>query len=184
MATQSNGLSNPNNSTTDPRIIWEDGTWAIIEAKDWPPGIGRSKTRDTVPDAIAATWEAGLGNIAIGPQSIRASKLVKVKLGDFLNVPPPSLSPGPLGGLSPKAFQDPATPVAPPSPMMPKPWKGKDIPEYPHVCPNCGGRTVHMPSGHIHEMTDPKHSRGDGSCPQKAAPPIAPPAQRVRRARP
>ncbi len=149
---------NPNNSTTDPRVIWEDGTWAIIEAGDCWDGLARSKTRDNPGDAVAATWDPAL-TVMPGPNSVSGKKLVKVKLTDLLAHP---LVQAPAGKL-PTAKDWSKSPVAPPSPFKPKPWPVKEIPEFPHVCRVCGGRFYQGLSKTIHEATE--HSPLAGACP-------------------
>lgn len=147
---------NPNNSTGDPTVLWEDGTWAIIEAGDYPPGIGRSKTRDPgdLAGTLGASWEPSLLTPP-GPQAVREKKWLKVKLADYLAAPKKATGispPIPFNINNPRAFQDPKTPIAPPSPFLPKPWKS--VPEFPYVCPTCGGRFVQLAISSIHEMTE------------------------------
>ena len=90
------GGSNPNNSTTDPRIIWEDGQWAIIEAADHIDGLPRSQTRASLREAILTnSWDANRTTCP-GKQTIAQGALVKVKLADLLTFPiqwPPSSAP-------------------------------------------------------------------------------------------
>lgn len=172
--------ANPSNSTSDPRVIWEDGMWAIIEAKDYPPGIGRSKSRDLLGDAIASNWEPALLTPP-GAKSIAAKQLVKVKLAEFWATSPTGQGTPKIIGkglLNPADF---AQPVAPPSPFLPKPYKGKDIPEYPHKCPGCGGRFYMGATQIVHESTDPRKGLGDGKCP---GPPQTTSGNLPKRARP
>lgn len=174
---------NVNNSTGDDRVIWEDGHRAIIEAEDWPFGVPRSKTRDNISDAVSAPIDAGMGQVPIGPQSIRAKKLVAVPLKDLLAAPrnsPPVPTgnvalPNPANWRAPTA---PGTPVAPQSPFMNKPWSSKNVPEFPHVCQACGGRFYQGLSKTIHEATehDPQLR---GECPRSMPTPKAPPARRA-----
>ena len=171
---RNHGGANPNNSTDDPRIIWEDGTWAIIEAGDHVDGIARTKTRDTWQDALkSGSYDPAL-TAKPGAQSIAQGKFVKVKLADLLAHPyvapgqpaptPPTLAP--VGKIpSAKGFipikQTPVdAPVAPPSPTIAKPWKV--IPEYPHVCLVCGGRYYRGLDKTIHQETEAKDG---GKCP-------------------
>jgi hypothetical protein len=161
---------NNNNSTNDPRIIWEDGTWAIIEAGDCWDGLARSKTRDTIGDAHQATWDAGMTTMP-GPQSIAAKKLVKVKFQDMLNNPPALPTPGnslaPRKALpTPSSFQPPPSP-APSSPFSPKPWTGRNVPEFPQHCQFCNGWYYKGLDKTIHQSTenDPVLK---GACPATA----------------
>ena len=155
---KSNG--NQNNSTNDDRVIWEDGQWAIIEAGDCWDGLSRSKTRDSIGDAVAAPWDPGMTTMP-GPNSVTAKKLVKVKLAELLAKPATAAR-----GVfpTPASFKDNGpVPAAPVSPFLPKPWKGKDIPEYPHVCRVCQGRYYQGLDKVIHEATE--HSALQGACP-------------------
>src|SRR5690242_17601224 len=106
---------NKNNSTQDDRVIWEDGTWAIIEAGDCWDGLARSKTRDSLGEAVASkSWDPNQTSMP-GPQSVSAKKLVKVKLADLLGNVGKATTQA-LNGALPKAAnfrQDPATPNAP-----------------------------------------------------------------------
>src|SRR5687768_5505538 len=71
------------NSTGDSRVIWEDGTVAIIYAKDFPAGtgMGRSPTRKTIPDALNATIDAARQTAAGAGV---ANDFVKVYLKELL----------------------------------------------------------------------------------------------------
>lgn len=160
----SNG--NQNNSTPDDRVIWEDGTWAIIECGDAWDGLSRSKTRDNLGDAIQATWDPGMTTMP-GANSITAKKMVKVKLADLL-ANAGKAAPTSLGGVLPKAkaFRTPTpadVPAAPPSPYLSKPWEGKNVPEFPHVCRACGGRYYQGLSKTVHQDTE--NTALDGKCP-------------------
>jgi hypothetical protein len=149
---------NPNNSTNDERVIWEDGTWAIIEAGDHMAGMGRSKTRDSIGDALSADWDPA-NTAQPGPSSVQAKKLIKVKLADLLANPVRAKAPGVMP--KPADFG-----VAPPSPFMPKPWAGHPVPEFPHVCVSCGGRYYQGFAKTIHESTE--HTDLRGACPGPA----------------
>lgn len=176
---QKHGGSNPNNSTADPRVIWEDGNWAIIEAGDYPPGIGRSKTRDSLADAITAPFDlVNPLTTPPGPKAVLDQKLVKVKLADLLATPvPQGLGPAgvptpiqtaPIGSIpSPRGFipikaTPNNAPVAPPSPFLSKPWSKRDVPEYPHTCRVCGGRYYQGLDKIIHQETE---AQDGGKCP-------------------
>lgn len=104
--------------------IWAtsaDGLWSVIEAKDYQPGIGRSRTRDTPGDALKAPYDPNL-TTPVGPGSLH--KFVMVRTMDL----GPNASG--LGGLlSPKSYM--------PAPGNPN---GKFIPHYPHTCLVCGGK--------------------------------------------
>jgi hypothetical protein len=173
---QKHGGSNPNNSTADPRIIWEDGTWAIIEAGDHEPGLARSETRDTLAKVIQTnSWDPARVTQP-GKASIAQGQLVKVKLAELLATPQrPAAAPtqgqltlAPVGAIpSPKGFiKIPATPDtapnAPPSPFLPKSWKTRDIPEYPHTCLVCKGRYYQGLDKVIHQETE---ALDGGKCP-------------------
>jgi len=146
---------NPNNSTPDERVLWEDGTWAIVEAGDYPVGIGRTRTCDTPGDTLSATWEAGLIT-APGAKSIAARKLVKVQLADLLANTPPRKAVAAVA--APRDFIP-----APPSPFLPKPW-GRVVPEFPHLCRVCGGRFYQGLMKTVHEATE----GAGGACPGPA----------------
>lgn len=91
----------------------DDGQWGVVVAGDLPPGIARSKTRDTPTDALNAPWDPALTQ-PVGPGSLQ--KYVKVRLKDIgVNIP-----------LSPAAYANGA-------------GKKKFISDYPHTCPVCGG---------------------------------------------
>lgn len=112
--------------------VSQDGLWSVIEAVDFPPGIGRSRSRKTPGEALKAQWEPTL-TTPVGPGSLHDFVLVRsmdiamlqaqrtrimVKARDF-------------GG-------------------------GKVIPDYPHKCHVCGGRTLELFSSVEHE---------GGACP-------------------
>lgn len=108
--------------------VSQDGLWGVIEAKDYPPGIGRSRTRDTPGDALKAPWEGALVT-PVGPGS--RNKFVLVRMMDLpgqgkLPVKPGSYIPGSVGGK-------------------------KVIPDYPHRCHVCGGRMLILFSSVEHE---------------------------------
>src|SRR3954470_15644595 len=81
---------NKNNSTEDPRIIWEDGQFAIIEGRDCWDGLERSKTRDNLGDAIRQPIAGPMPKPGAG----KATDLVKVKLADMLANPVVGQAPG------------------------------------------------------------------------------------------
>jgi hypothetical protein len=112
-----------------------DGLWGVIQAKDLPPGIARSKTRDNAADALTAPWDPA--QVApVGPKS--QNHFVKVKLSDlppnFFNGQPPVR---PQVVLRPGDYANPKV--------------GKYIPEYPHTCNVCGGKMLWLFSSQEHE---------------------------------
>lgn len=125
------------------KVHWvsSDGLFGVITAKDMPPGIGRSRTRDTEIDAANAPWEAGLTH-QVGPGS--RNKFIKVRLAD-LGVPVQhnpttggggTLGPALLDTLKPKNYAQPGK---------------KFIPDYPHTCTVCGGRMLQLFTSQEHE---------------------------------
>jgi hypothetical protein len=142
------------NSTGDARIIWEDGHVAIIYAKDFPAGtgMGRSKTRDDVKDAIQATVDDQLQTLP-GPGS--ANKFIKVWLKDLLARPVATQQAvvRPRLAISPADFK----PVTPKIAQSGK-FKGQVIPDFPHDCPHCGGKFYQG-------MFSAVHDTPDGLCP-------------------
>lgn len=151
------------NSTKDPRVLWEDSKIAIIFAGDFPAntGMGRSKSRKTLPDALAAQIDT---NLQTGVGAGSASDLVKVYLADLLARPvgaPVKVAPVPTGRLahSPDVFRAP-----PPSIAKSGTYKGMVIPDFPHQCSACGGR---MYQGMINSV----HDTPDGRCPKESGNP-------------
>lgn len=117
------------------KIWWDDGTWAVIEAKDLPPGCPRSKTNDTVGDAVKSTsWNPALTHVP-GPGSL--NKFVKVRLADLTGA---------------HQYQTPDRVVE----LKPANFKGRKIPDYPHTCHVCGGKMLVLFSSTEHE---------GGTCP-------------------
>lgn len=113
-------------------IVWDDGEWAVIEGKDWRPGLARSKTNDTLADAVKSnSWDPSMANVPIGPKSL--NKLIKVKLVELkqavARLQVTALRPSNFGGSSTK----------------------KSIPDYPHTCLVCGGKTLILFSSTEHE---------------------------------
>lgn len=143
------------NGTSDPRVIWEDGHVAIIYAKDFPAGtgMGRSKTRADIKDAINATVDDTLQTM---PGKGSYNDFVKVWLKDLLARP---LATGPAPALpkrlpvSPKDF----VPVAPVVAKSGR-YAGHIIPDFPHDCAACGGKYY---QGMFHDV----HDTPDGKCP-------------------
>lgn len=129
------------------KVYWDDGTWAVIEAGDLPlTGIPRSKTNDTVADAIKSnSWDPALTTLP-GPKSRK--HFVKIKITD---IPPGT----PITTANLQAA-NPAIPVRKAMPITPTNYKGKIIPDYPHPCHVCGGRQLILFSSTEHE---------GGSCP-------------------
>lgn len=106
----------------------QDGRWSVIEAKDFTPGIGRSRTRDTPGDALKATWDPALIT-PVGPGSM--NKFVLVRTMDL-----------PGQGKLPVAS----------SGYIPGTVKGsRHIPDYPHRCHVCGGKMLILFSSVEHE---------------------------------
>ncbi len=144
------------NSTGDQRVVWEDGHIAIIYAADFPAnsGMGRSKTRDTVAEAIKATVD---DQLQTAPGGGSLSKFCKVWLKELLARPVvvPGGGPKVMARLpiDPSQFK-PVNPVVAQSGN----YKGQIIPDFPHDCPRCGGK---MYQG----MFSNVHSTADGRCP-------------------
>lgn len=146
------------NGTKDPRIVWEDGHIAILYAKDFPAntGMGRSKTRDDVKDAINAVIDDTLQS-APGAGSLH--KFVKVRLSEILARPLPA-GPAPVARgrlpIDPSQFK----PVAPKIAKSGS-YAGQIIPDYPHDCTACGGKFYQGMFGGIHPTPD-------GKCPAES----------------
>lgn len=117
-----------------PNIIYtsDDGVWGVIVAKDVPPGVARSKTRDDAQDALNAPWDPAL-TTPVGPGSV--NKYVKVKLSD-LKIPLPARI-----NLNPAEYKNKKV--------------GKIIPDYPHTCAVCGGKMLILFSSQEHEGGKP-----------------------------
>ena len=145
------------NSTQDPRIIWEDGHVAIIYGKDFPAnsGMGRSKTRKDIKDALNAAVD---DQLVTPPGAGSAHDFVKVKLAELLARPlqlNPAMAPKPMARLpvSPREF----VPVTPKIAQSGK-YKGKIIPDFPHYCQLCGG-------AYYQGAVEAVHPTPDGKCP-------------------
>lgn len=143
------------NQTGDPRVVWEDGQIAIIYAKDFPAnsGMGRSKTRGQLTDAIKATIDDQLQTM---PGAGSANDFVKVWLKELLARPS-------AGMAQPKVV--PRLPIDPIQfrPVAPKiatggTYKGQVIPDFPHDCEKCGGKYYQGNFSSIHPTPD-------GLCP-------------------
>lgn len=143
------------NSTGDPRIIWEDGFVAIIYAKDFPAnaGMGRSKTRKDIADAIKATID---DQLVTAPGAGSAHDFVKVWLKELLARPLPV---GPAPKVQARLPIDPSQ-FKPVSPKIASggTYKGKIIPDFPHDCHSCGGK-------YYQGMFSSVHDTPDGRCP-------------------
>lgn len=146
------------NSTNDPRVLWEDGQSAIIFAGDFPAntGMGRSKTRKTLPDAIAAPIDPAL---VTGAGAGSKGDLIKVWLAELLQRPV-----GGVQGLqAPPVGRLPSSPrnLDPTPPRIAKSgsYKGMVIPDFPHTCTACGGK-------YYQGMFDAVHPTPDGKCPK------------------
>lgn len=144
------------NSTGDPRVVWEDGHIAIIYARDFPAnsGMGRSKTRDDVADAIKATVDDQL-QTPVGAGSM--GKFVKVWLKDLLARP--VVVPGGGPKVLPRLPIDPSQ-FRPVNPVVAKSgsYKGQIIPDFPHDCMRCGGKMYQGMFSNVHPTPD-------GRCP-------------------
>lgn len=144
------------NGTGDPRIVWEDGLVAIIYAKDFPAGtgMGRSRTRSDIKDAINATIDDQLQN---APGKGSASDFVKVWLKELLLRPyvgaPSTMKLPTRLPVSPSQF----VPVAPKIAQSGR-FKGQIIPDFPHICSACGGP-------YYQGMFEGIHPTPDGKCP-------------------
>jgi hypothetical protein len=146
------------NTTGDHRVLWEDGQVAVIYAKDYVPGLPRSKTRDTIPAVLAAPIDPGL---VTPPGPGQAYKFVKVVLKDLLANPVQLPA-------APKPQMPTRLPVSPDQfrPVTPKvaqsgKFKGTVIPDFPHTCAACGGP-------YYQGMFDSVHPTPDGRCPKGA----------------
>lgn len=141
------------NSTGDPRVIWEDGKFAVIHARDFPAntGMGRGPTRKDVQDAINTQVDPARQN---SPGSGSINDFCKVVLAELL-----------ARAVTAKApVSAPTRPGSrpPPVPMIASGYgsvpKGTVIPDahFPHVCGMCGG-WYYQGSG--------EHPTPDGRCP-------------------
>lgn len=143
------------NGTGDPRVIWEDGHVAVIYAKDFPAnaGMGRSKTRKDVKDAINAAIDDAL---VTSPGAGSAHDFVKVRLKELLARPLPS---GPAPRVQARLPIDPSQfrPVTPKIAQSGK-YKGHIIPDFPHDCSACGGKFYQGMFSSVHDTPD-------GRCP-------------------
>lgn len=148
----------PVNSTKDPRVLWEDGQIAIIFAGDFPAntGMGRSKSRKTLPDALTQQVDPGL-TTAVGAGS--RADLIKVFLAELLARPVGSqgavVQAPPVGRLP----NGPTT-FSPPKIAKTGSFRGMVIPDFPHTCAACGGK---MYQGMVQSV----HDTADGRCPRE-----------------
>jgi hypothetical protein len=128
---------------TKPKVVvhWvsPDGLWGVIEAGDFPADgtRARSKTRDTITDASTAPWDPALV-IPVGAGS--RSKFIKVKIADLPQDIGDAIDA--IKKLKPANYARPGA---------------KFIPEYPHICPTCGGRMIQLFTSQEHE--------GGAECP-------------------
>lgn len=147
------------NGTGDPRIVWEDGVVAIIQARDFPAntGMGRGPTRKTPVEALQTQIDPTRVTM---PGAGAMNDFVKVVLKDLLARPvgaAPAQAPAPAKGFG---FRPP------PKPMVASGYgsvaKGVVIPDahFPHICGVCGG-WYYQGTG--------EHSTPDGRCPSKSA---------------
>lgn len=141
------------NTTGDPRVLWEDGKFAIIHARDFPAGtgMGRGPTRKDIQDAINTQVDPARQNAA-GAGTI--NDFVKVLLSELLARPVGSKT---IAAPPPRIGNRP-----PPKQMIASGYgsvpKGTVIPDahFPHVCGMCGG-WYYQGSG--------EHNTPDGRCP-------------------
>ncbi len=143
------------NSTGDPRVLWEDGKFAVIHARDFPAntGMGRSTTRKTMQEAQNTTVDP----MRVQPPGMGSmNDFCKVVLAELLARP-----------VTAKATTQAAPPTRFGNRPAPKPMvasgygsvpKGTVIPDahFPHVCGMCGG-WYYQGSG--------EHPTPDGRCP-------------------
>lgn len=143
------------NSTGDPRVLWEDGKFAVIHARDFPAntGMGRSATRPTMQAAMTAAIDPGRQNAA-GPGSMQ--DFCKVVLAELLARPLTGVKKQ-TTGFAFKGRPDPKPMIASGYGTAPK---GTVIPDahFPHNCGVCGG-WYYMGTG--------EHPTPDGKCPKK-----------------
>jgi hypothetical protein len=168
-ATQGNPLTQPGpppgqkvtvvNGTGDPRVIWEDGHIAIIYAKDFPAGtgMGRSRTRGDIKDAINAAVDDSLQTM---PGGGKLHEFIKVNLKELLQRP--------YAGSPQTAKVVGRLPISPSQfvPVAPKvaqggSYKGRIIPDFPHTCAVCNGP-------YYQGMFEGIHPTPDGKCPAAA----------------
>lgn len=153
------------NGTADPRVLWEDGHVAIIYAKDFPAnsGMGRSKTRKDVADAINAAIDDALVTM---PGAGSAHDFIKVRLAELLARPVTA----PVARVVARLPVDPSQykPVAPRIAQSGR-YKGQIIPDFPHDCIACGGK-------YYQGMYTSIHDTPDGECPA-----LKKPALKLRR---
>lgn len=148
------------NSTTDPRVLWEDGQVAVIYAKDFPAntGMGRSKTRGSLQDVLAAPID---DQLVTAPGKNSGFDLIKVWLKDILARPIQAPGAQKVVGrlpIDPKHYL-PQTPVVAKSGK----FKGQVIPDFPHDCAACGGKCYQGMFSNVHDTPD-------GRCPAESAP--------------
>lgn len=96
----------------------QDGLWSVIEAVEYPGGIGRTRTADTIGKALKNLWEPTLITLP-GTKSL-VNHYVKVRTMDISGLP----------GYQPMV----------PLPVSAKDFFGKQskqIPDYPHTCMVC-----------------------------------------------
>lgn len=145
------------NGTNDPRVLWEDGKFAVIHARDFPAntGMGRGATRKTLQEAIMTTVDPSR---VTAPGMGSMNDFCKVVLSDLLARPLNGAKPLPI---NPSMFRGrPA-----PRPMVASGYgsvpKGTVIPDahFPHVCGMCGG---------WYYQGNGEHPTPDGKCPSEA----------------
>lgn len=146
------------NSTKDLRVLWEDGQVAVIYGGDFPAGtgMGRSKTRTSLPDVLNAQIDPLL-NAPVGPKS--RADFVKVFLADLLARPVGS---PPVAVAQPRLLSSPdQLRATPPRIAASGTYKGSVIPDFPHTCMRCGGK-------YYQGMFNAVHNTADGRCPAES----------------
>lgn len=147
------------NSTTDPRVLWENGHVAVIFGGDFPAGtgMGRSKTRTSLQDVLNTQIDPVLDS-PVGPKS----------RGDFIKVYLAELLARPAGSTKAHAVPVPRLPTSPDQLRVSPPriaasgtYKGSVIPDFPHTCGRCGGK-------YYQGMFNAMHNTPDGRCPAES----------------
>lgn len=140
------------NNTGDPRVLWEDGKFAIIHARDFPAntGMGRGPSRDDIQKAINTNVDPTRVT-GVGPGSL--NDFVKVVLSELLARPLTAATKKPSTLF--RGRPEPKPMIASGYGSVPK---GTVIPDahYPHVCGMCGG-WYYQGTG--------EHTTPDGKCP-------------------
>lgn len=145
------------NSTTDPRILWEDGKVAVIYAKDFPAGtgMGRSRTRAGLVEVLSAPID---DQLQTAPGKGSAFEFVKVWLKEILARP---IANNPAATVVGRIANDPKQ-LVPRAPVVASSgtFKGQVIPDFPHTCAACGGKCYQGMFSNVHDTLD-------GRCPSE-----------------